>query len=86
MNAVNNCQFRYCKHEVNIAIIPTITAKSNNLRNQELSGAKTELQRGTVGVCSSHRRGGQPFYNLSAAHLRFTPRIRQVCLLVHINK
>ena len=33
--------------------------------NQELSGAKSELQGGTVGVCSSHERGGQPPYNLS---------------------
>ena len=32
--------------------------------NQELSGTKFELQGGKVGVCSSHKRGGQPPYNL----------------------
>ena len=31
--------------------------------NQELSGAKSELQGETVGLCSSYRRGGQPPYN-----------------------
>ena len=40
--------------------------------NQELSGAKSSLQGETVGVCSSYKRGGQPPYNLLAAHLRFT--------------
>ena len=29
------------------------------LPNQELSGAKSELQGGTVGVCSSYKRSGQ---------------------------
>ena len=52
----------------------------------ELSGAKFELQGVTVNVCSFHKRGGQPPYNLPAAHLRCTPRILQVCLLAHFNK
>ena len=36
-------------------------------------GGKFELQEGTVGVCSSYKRSGQPAYNLPAAHFRFTP-------------
>ena len=36
------------------------------LPNQELSGAKSELQGETVGACSFHNRGGQPPYNLPA--------------------
>ena len=43
--------------------------KGITLPNQELSGAKSELQGGTVGVCSSYKRGGQPPYNLPAAPL-----------------
>ena len=31
--------------------------------NQELSGAKSELQGETVGVCSFYKRCGQPPYN-----------------------
>ena len=38
----------------------------------ELSGAKSTLQGETVGVCSYYKRGGQPSYDLPAAHLRFT--------------
>ena len=34
--------------------------------NQELSGAKSELQGETVGVCSFYKRGGQPPDNLPA--------------------
>ena len=49
------------------------------LPNQELSGAKSELQRGMVGVCLSHKRGGQPPNSL--AHLCFTQRSLQVRLL-----
>ena len=56
------------------------------LPNQELSGAKSELQAGTVGVWLSYKRGGQPLYNLPAAYHRFTPRSLQVCLLTHFNK
>ena len=37
-----------------------------------------------MGVCSSYKRGGQSPFNLSAAHLRFTPRSMQVCLLMCI--
>ena len=37
----------------------------HGLPNQELSGAKSELQGRTVGVCSSYERSGQPPYNLS---------------------
>ena len=40
--------------------------------NQELSEAKSALQGETVGVCSSYKKGGQPPYNLPAAHLQFT--------------
>ena len=54
--------------------------------NQELSGAKSNLQRGTVGLYSSYKRGGRQPYNLPATHLRFTPRSLQVCLLAHFNK
>ena len=60
--------------------------KFSTIPNQELLGAKSVLQEGTVGVCSSHKRGGQPSYNLPAAHSRFTPRSLQVCLLAHFNK
>ena len=42
------------------------------LPNQELLGAKSLLQGETLGVCSSYKRGGQPPYNLPAAHLQFT--------------
>ena len=42
----------------------TYVASSRLLPNQELSGAKSELQGGMVGVCSSNKRGGQPPYNL----------------------
>ena len=55
------------------------------LPNQELSGAKSELQGGTVGVCSSYKRRGQPPYNLHSAHLWFTPRSLQVCLFAHLH-
>ena len=34
--------------------------------NQELSGAKSELQGETVGVCSFYKWGGQPSYNVPA--------------------
>ena len=44
---------------------------------QELSGAKSELQGGTVGVCSSYKRVGQPSYNCALQNM-------QMCLLVHI--
>ena len=68
----------FCKvqYEVKIKIVP----------NQELSGAKSELQGVTVGVRLSYKRSGQPPYNLPAVYLRFTPRSLQVCLLAHFNK
>ena len=47
------------------------------LPNQELSGAKSELQEETVGVCSSYKRGGQPPYNSALRNL-------QMCLFVHV--
>ena len=56
------------------------------LPNQELSGAKSELPGGTVGVCSFYRRCGQLPYNLPITHLRFAPRSLQACLLAHFNK
>ena len=40
-----------------------------SLPNQELSGAKSELQGETVGVRSFYKRGGQPSYNLPARPL-----------------
>ena len=45
--------------------------------NQELSGAKFELQGETVGVCSFYKRGGQPPYNSALRSL-------QMCLFVQI--
>ena len=45
--------------------------------NQELSGAKSELQGETVGLCSFYKRGGQPPY-ISAL------RSLQMCLFVQI--
>ena len=53
--------------------------------NQELSGAKSELPGGTVGVCSFQGWCGQLPHNLPINHLRFTPRSLQVCLLAHFN-
>ena len=47
------------------------------LPNQELSGAKSELQGEMVGVCSFYKRGGQPLYNSALRSL-------QMCLLVHV--
>ena len=47
------------------------------LPNQELSGAKSELQGETGRVCSSYRRGGRPAYNSALRDL-------QMCLLVHV--
>ena len=47
------------------------------LPNQELSGAKSELQGETVGVCSFYKRGGQPPYNSALGSL-------QLFLFVHI--
>ena len=45
--------------------------------NQDLSGAKSELQGETVGVFSFYKRGGQPLYNSALRSL-------QMCLFVHI--
>ena len=45
--------------------------------NQELSGAKSELQGETVGVCSFYKRGGQPPYDSALRSL-------QMFLFVHI--
>ena len=47
---------------------------STKVSNQELSGAKSELQVGTVGVCSSYKRVGQPSYNCALQNM-------QMCLL-----
>ena len=49
------------------------------LPNQELSGAKSELQGGTVGVCSSYKRAAQP-------PNKYALRSMQMCLLMHIYK
>ena len=46
---------------------------------QELSGAKSELRGGTVGVCSSYKRGSQPPYKCAL-------RSMQMYFLVHIYK
>ena len=40
------------------------------LPNQELSGAKSELQGETVGVCSFYKRGGLPSYNSALRSLQ----------------
>ena len=50
---------------------------SNILPNQELSGAKSALQGGTVGVCSFYKGVGQLPFNCAL-------RSMQMCLLVHI--
>ena len=47
------------------------------LPDQELSGAKSELQGEMVGVCSFYKRGGQPPYYSALRSL-------QMCLLVHV--
>ena len=47
------------------------------LPNQELSGAKSELQGETVGVCSFYKRGGQPPSNSAL-------RSMQMFLFAHI--
>ena len=49
----------------------------SSVPNQELSGAKSELQGETVGVCSFYKRGGQPPYNSAL-------RSMQMSLFVHI--
>ena len=49
------------------------------LPNQELSGAKSELQGETVDVRSSYKEVGQLSYNSAL-------RSMQMCLLVDINK
>ena len=49
----------------------------SSIPNQELLGAKSELQGETEGVCSSYKRGGQPPYNSALRSL-------QMCLLVHV--
>ena len=49
------------------------------LPNQELSGAKSELQERMVGVCSSYKIGSQPPYKCAL-------RSMQMCLLIHIYK
>ena len=48
-----------------------VSVKCWKLPNQELSGAKSELQGETVGVCSSYKRGGQPPYSSSLRNLQF---------------
>ena len=48
------------------------------LPNQELSGAKSELPGGTVGVCSFYKRGCQSPYNSALRSL-------QMCLFVQIQ-
>ena len=58
------------------------TIELNNgykLPNQELSGAKSELQRETVGVRSSYRRVDQLPYNSALRRV-------QMYLRVHVNK
>ena len=60
--------------------------RAESVPNQELSGAKSELPGGTVGVCSFHRMCGQLSYNLPITHLRFPPRNLQECLLAYFNK
>ena len=40
------------------------------LPNQELSGAKSEIQGETGGVCTFYKRGGQPPYNSALRSLQ----------------
>ena len=54
-------------HVLYLTAVSVISA----LPNQELSGAKSELQGETVGLSSFYRRVGQLPDNLPAAHLRF---------------
>ena len=44
----------------------TLNPSFSVVPNQELSGAKSELQGETVGVSSFYKRGGNPPYNLPA--------------------
>ena len=55
------------------------TSDISSLPNQELSGAKSELQWETVGVCSSYRRVGQLPYNYALQRVK-------MYLLVHAYK
>ena len=48
--------------------------ESYALPNQEILGAQSELQGGTVGVCSYYKRGG----------INCALRSMQMCLLEHI--
>ena len=78
---------KYTVEKENIKSLPFLNIDIvKHVPNQELSGAKSELSGGTVGVCSFHRRCGQVPYNLRITHLWFTPRSLQVCLLAHFNK
>ena len=55
--------------------------------NQELTGAKFELQGGERWAYVHLIRGsrGQPPYNLPAARHRLTPQTQHMCLLAHFN-
>ena len=48
------------------------------LANQELSGAVSELQGGTTGVCSSYKRVGRPPFNCAL-------RSMQMCMLYEVK-
>ena len=52
-------------------------ALCGTLPNQELLGAKSELQGETMGVCSFYEKSGQPPYNSALRNL-------QMFLFVHI--
>ena len=57
--------------------VHNVTSPLRELPNQELSGAKSELQGETVGVCSFYKRGGQPPYDSALRSL-------QMFLFMHI--
>ena len=58
----------------------------HKLPNQELSGAKSELQGKRWAYVHFIRGAANPLIIYLRAHLRFTPRSLQVCLFAHFNK
>ena len=63
-----------CNNDVTEALTGYLNSNysiNNLLPNQELSGAKSELQEETVvGVCSFYKRGDQPPYNSALRSLQ----------------
>ena len=67
-----NCASPLIKSWLRVCISSSSNTKNTKiaiifvLPNQELSGAKSELQGEMVGVCSFYKRGGQPPCNIPA--------------------